>query len=222
MKRVFGPGGIHLLPLPGGFAFAAQQTIDDQLVVAYNIYSIDKGKVSPITRSIYLMAKLGQEYEKYAAGIHDHVNSMAVTLPDGSLLLAHPDGAAKVIDDTGRTLWKGAFVYRDKGPADLLVMGRSLWGSFPESNCLLRYSLRGMREDLRLGGSQPSFSEPFGLWRMDECNMLVCNRKSRTIKQVNALSYTVNDYAEFEEPVLQYIKIGAHEFALLKSGIYRL
>jgi len=222
MKRIFGAGALDLLPLPGGFAFAAAETVEEKQVVAFNVYSIDKSKLSSVTRAVYQMAKFGQDRKNVIQGVKDYLNCMAVNLPDGHILLAYPDGKAKIVNDDGHAVWKGEFIYKDHGPAALVVVGNSLWGSFPESNCLLRYNLRGMREDLRLGGNQPNFGEPFGLFKMDEDDLLVCNRRMCAIKQVNTQSYTVNDYAEFEEPVLDYAKIGAHEYVRLKSGIYRL
>ena len=224
MKRIFGPEALHLLPMPGGFIMATQQNAyDDKVVVAYKMVNFESGSMNPVTRNVYLLTKFGNNFKACEKQLRDYLNCKTAMLDEGRLFAVYPDGTAKILDKDARVEWQGALKYRDYGPADAVVHGHTLWASFPENNALIRFNLRTMREELRIGGGSGSaFSAPEGLWVADGDNMLVCNPGNQKILEVNLKSYTVYDYAEFEEPVRQYIKIGGSEIVLLDSGVYRL
>ena len=78
-------------------------------------------------------------------------------------------------------------------------------------------------EELRIGGSEEgaAFSYPLGLWIEGE-DMLVCNAGSNSITEVNLTSFSAYDYAGFEEPVRQYLRVGETEIVMLDSGVYTL
>ena len=77
-----------------------------------------------------------------------------------------------------------------------------------------------MREELRIGSQKDNvFSKPRGLWA-DGKNLIVCNSAGKCIESVDTNSYVVEKYAQFDEPVYQYVKCGAYEVVLLESGIY--
>lgn len=223
MKRIYGQDAIHMLPLPSGFIIATRQNVyDDKVVVAYKMVSLENNSINPVTRNVYQLAKFGNNFKLYEKQLRDYLNCKTVALSDRRLFAVYPDGNAKVLDADAKLEWKGSLKYKEFGPADAVAFGHTLWASFPESNALIRFNLRTMREELRIGGGAGSaFSSPDGLWINDE-NMLVCNPDSNKILEVNLRSYTVYDYAEFDEPVHQYIKVNSNEFVLLNSGVYRL
>lgn len=223
MKRLYGQGAFHMLPISGGFIMAIKQNeYDNKVIVAYKLVSFENGSINPVTRNVYQLAKFGNNFKLFEKQLRDYLNCKTVTLPDKRLFAAYPDGTAKLLSGDAHLDWQGTLKYKDGGPADIAVHGHTLWASFPDNNALIRFNLRNMREELRIGGGTDSaFSEPEGLWVTDDA-MLVCNPGSGKIWEVNLKSYTVYEYAEFEEPVHQYIKIGANEIVLLDSGIYKL
>lgn len=223
MRKLFNDNAIHMLPLPNGIIIAAKQNeYDDKIIVAYKKISFEDGSTSAITRNVYLLAKFGNNYKSFEIQLKDYLNCRTVLLPDNRLFAVYPDGNVIIFDAEARVEWQGTLKYKNYGPADIALHEHTLWASFPESNALIRFNLRTMREELRISGSADSaFSNPEGLWVMDD-TLLVCNPGSKKINQVNLKTYTVYEYAEFEEPVYQYVKINSNEIVLLKSGVYKL
>ena len=82
-----------------------------------------------------------------------------------------------------------------------------------------------MREELRVGGSKndSAFDKPEGLWVNEETEkLLICNAGNNKILELDIKNYTVYEYAEFDEPVHEYINIKSNEMVLLNSGVYKL
>ena len=95
--------------------------------------------------------------------------------------------------------------------------------SNPDGNAIVRYSLRNMREDLRVGSEHSDvLKSPEYLFRAATGKMLVCTGENRKILSVNLDSYVIDEYMSFNEPVRQYTRIGHDEVVLLDSGIYML
>lgn len=223
MKKIFNENAIHMLPLPKGFIIASKQNeYNDKIIVAYKMVSFEDGSITSITRNVYQLAKFGNNFKSFEIQLKDYLNCRTVLLPDRRLFAVYPDGNATIFDTEARVEWQGTLIYKNHGPADIALHGHTLWASFPESNALIRFNLRTMREELRIGGSSDSaFSSPEGLW-VNGDSLLVCNPGSNKIGEVNLKTYTVYEYAEFDEPVHQYIKVNSNEMVLLDSGVYKL
>ena len=223
MKRLYGKGALHMIPVNDGFIFAAMQSAyEDKVVVSYKLFSFESGAVSPVTRSVYLLAKFGNNFKIFERQVKDYLNCKVLNTADRKVFVFFPNGDATAYDPDAAILWNGALIYKEKGPSDGVISGRQLWCSFPESDSVVRYNIRTMREELRIGGGKtPAFTQPEGLWLADD-SLLVCNTGTNRIREININAYTVQDYAVFEEPVHQYIKVNSNEIVLLDSGIYRL
>ncbi len=223
MKKIFGDDAIHMLPLHSGFIIATKQkTYDDYLVVSYKMATLETDALNPVTRNVYQLAKFGNNFQLFEKILPDYLNCKTLQLPDSRLFAIYPDGQAAVYDDMAQTLWSGALKYKDSGPADVALQGECIWATFPESNALIRYNVQSLREELRIGGGENSaFAAPCSLW-INGNSMLVCNRDSHKILEINLSTFEAFDYAEFEEPVHQYIRIDNTEIVQLDSGVYTL
>jgi len=225
MNKVFNSDAMSMYPLPKGFIIIAKKsTTADKLIVSYKLISFENGTMSPITKSVYQLAKFGNNFKTYEMQVPNYVTCKTANLDNQRMFVVTPEGSAKIMDHNGYVQWKGTMKYKGFGPSDIAVLGATMWASFPENNALIRFNLRTMREELRIGGSNDSaFNHPKGLWiNKDSNTMLVCNTGANSILEVNLKSYTVYEYAKFEEPVHQYMKVLSNEIVLLDSGIYKL
>jgi len=225
LNKVFNSDAMSMYPLPKGFIIIAKKSdIVDKLVVSYKLISFENGTMSPVTKGVFQLAKFGNNFKTFEMQVPNYVTCKIASLDNQRLFVVTPDGIAKVMDHDGYAQWQGTMKYKGFGPTDIAVQGHTLWAAFTENNALIRFNLRTMREELRIGGSNDSaFNKPQGLWINKDANtMLVCNTGANSILEVNLKSYTVYEYAQFEEPVHQYMKILSNEIVLLDSGIYKL
>lgn len=220
-----------MLPLPGGFLFVASQSEYEEkqgeqeskrMLVSYRMCSFERAAVVPVTRSVYLQAKLGPNYGFFEHQLKDLLNYICVPLPEKRTLMLYRTGDASIFAADGEIVWTGRLSYHESGPADAVCSGNSVWVTFPDGDTIVRYNARTMREELRIGSKRDNaFSKPYGLWLQDGA-LMVSNAASQNIERVDVDAYTVEQYAQFEEPVYQYLKINSNEIVLLRSGIYRL
>lgn len=223
MRKIFGSDAIHMLPLPNGFIIAVKQDErSGHFVVSYKMATLDTDALNAVTRNVYLVAKFGNNFKRFESTFKDYLNCKTILLPDGRVFSAYPDGRAAIYSPEVKLEWEGLLKYREYGPADVALSGDCIWASFPESNTLIRYNLHSMREELRIGDTDGSaFSYPYGIWIQGD-KMLVCNADSNRIIEVNLNTFAAFDYAQFDEPVRQYIKVDKTEIVQLDSGIYTL
>jgi hypothetical protein len=221
LKKIYGEGVIDILPLSKGVIMVTRENdVDDKVIVSYKFYSFESGKIARATRSVYLHAKFGQNFEKYHKIMPDFINYRCTPLPDNRLFTVYPTGEAKIFNGSADLIWEGKINYKEFGPSDVVCVGKSLWIAFPDGDTILRYNLRTMRDELRIGSKKDNaFSRPCGLYAIDN-KLVVCNSVSNCIEIVDTDTYVVERYASFDEPVYQYFKIGANEVVLLKSGAY--
>lgn len=216
---------ISMIPAHGGFIYISKDNVSDdgeKYIVSYHYCSFEEKKIMKITRSAYLKEKFGYLYNKFAEQLKDIINYKCIELDEDRLFTVYPTGNAYIFAKDGRLLWDGKLLYKDSGPSDAVCIGKSVWVSFAEGDTILRFNAKSMVEELRIGSKKDSaFSKPTGLWA-DGTDLIVCNAEGKCIERVNTESYVVEHYAEFDEPVYQYLKVGCHEIVLLESGIYRL
>lgn len=222
MRKLYAEGAIELLPAGSGFVFSVRQAVqEDKMIIAYKMYSLTTGTMAPITRSVFLHTKFGEGYKKFEKSRREFLACRTAMLPGEELLVVFESGAAAIFRGD-EPVWQGDVLYRGSGPSDVVCDGEALWFCFPEGGAVVKYALRNMREELRIGGGASSaFDGPRSIWIEDE-KMRLCNTNTRKIQEIDLKSFLVTDYAAFEEPVHQYLKVGANEIVLLDSGIYRL
>ncbi len=225
MKKLFSEKIYDILETEEGFIFVYRRPeIEDQVVVSYKSVSLADGVVTNRTKADYEFVKYGENYHRVKFQSGNFISNSCVKLENDRLFIVSDSGDAKIVQSDGAVEWQGTIKYKDCGPSAIANEGHTLWASFAEKNALIRFNLRTMREELRIGGSNDSsFASPTGMW-IDESSgkLLVCNRDGKNILEVNTKTYTVTERAVFDEPVLRYLKIGNREFAVLDSGLYLL
>ena len=221
MKQVYGADALQILPCQNGFIFVTkQEEYEGKSVIAYKLLDFERMTLSPVTRSVYLLTKFGQHFERFETDEPEKfLTVQTLFLPDHRLLTVHPDGRAAMLSVDGRTLWQGAFTYDGCGPGGLALAEDGFWVSFPDAGAVVRYALRHFRQDLRVGG-HGAIPAPEGLYYSNE-TLLICSAAGKLL-ELDLRSFNLSEYHMFDEPVHRYIKYNANEIVLLDSGIYKL
>lgn len=225
MKQLFGEQIFDLLKTPDGFITVYRRPeFEDGVVVSYKSVSLDDGVVTQRTRADYEFIKFGANCNLKGLESGGFITCSCVELDKDRIFIVRDGGEAAVYDAQNNIEWQGTVRYKDEGPSSIAGSGDVLWASFAENNTLIRFNLRTMREELRIGGSNDSsFSGPCGIWLDDSREKLfVCNCKAQNILEVNVKTYTVAEHAAFEEPVHKYLRLGNRELVVLDSGLYLL
>ncbi len=225
VKKLFSEQIYDILGYENGFIVVYRRPeVEDKIVVSYKSVSLENGVVSQRTKSDYEFIKFGENHSNVNFQVGNFITCSCVKLDNGNVFIVSADGDAKILDAEGYIEWQGTIRYKECGPSSIAHYGHTLWASFPDRNALIRFNLRTMREELRIGGSSDSsFAGPKGLWVNEpEGKLIVCNEKANNILEVNMKTYTVHERAAFDEPVHKYIRIGDKEFVVLDSGLYLL
>ncbi|MBQ0083925.1 MAG: hypothetical protein KBS52_04090 [Clostridiales bacterium] len=221
MKTVFEGDILNVLSVENGLviAYACKKEDDGVLNIAYKMVTFEDGKLTNVPGSLYYISKFGPAFGEIKQKIKVPLACKSVILQNGKVFSLEADGAATLFDTDGVTIWKGTLSYKGATPSGIAVNNRSVWVCYRESNVLIRLNLLTMKEELRIGGGEASpFKEPIDLFT-DNDNIFVCTKEKSIIK-VNLNTYVTEEYKTFEEPVLQYIKNGSYEFAVLQNGVY--
>ena len=154
-----------LHPLPDGFLYSYLiEEADGLCKVGYKMVSFSGGKISNVTRSIYMLTKFGSAYKGFIAKIKNYLTCFALPLENGHCFVIEKDGAATLFGAEGEEIWSGSLLYKKTAPGGIAVNGDSLWISYTDSNTLIRYDLKTLRQELRIGGEHSPFTEPTGLF----------------------------------------------------------
>lgn len=222
MKQVFNDSVIEVNKSKDGIVFSHRVGEDDgKVTVGFYKAVFSSGEFTKIQKSYYLMAKFLEHYKGIEAKVGNYVTCRACETPDGGMLIVDADGTAKIFDANGEIVNQTVITYHGEPPYSVAVSGRSFWCSYPEDNSIVRYSLKSMREELKLGGSRSAFKEPQGLF-IEGGEMFVCNSGTNTLWRIGLSNYAVTEYAHFEEPVHSFMRSGKYEFVILDSGLYLL
>ena len=222
MERIFDGEVYDIIAQPNGMVFAyCKDTIEDNVIVRYKMFSFETGTLSDVAKNIYQLSKYGSNYRAITTLCNNYVSARSVFLPSGKVFVLEDNGRAVLFDEDGLPVWTGELLYRGNPPSDIVFHRNSIWGSFPDTNVLLRFNLSTMREELRIGGNTSPFNKPSKLF-VEGDEVYICNNGSDKIIKINLNSYNVSDYMEFTEPVYSYLKCKNGEFFLMESGIYKL
>lgn len=222
MKEIFQGKVYEILPLSNGIIFSyCKDIVDQNVVVSFKMLSYDTGRFTDVAKNIYLITKFGNNYKSIIKHCDNYITVKSILLPNSQVFLLSSDGIAQIIDPDSTPVWKGVFSYRAYTPSDIVLYKNCLWASYGECNVLLRYNLSTMREELRIGGNKSPFSNPRGLF-VEGDSVFVSNKDSKKLTKVNLESYSVEDCAEFNKPISQYVKVGKYSFVLLEDGVYMI
>lgn len=221
MKKIHGSSALKCFKCENGIIIAYSEAAENgRAVIKYKKISFETGKASFISKNDFLYYRFGQNFTSFDMQLPRHLTWKTVLLPDSNILAVGRDGGAKMLNYDATTVWQGTMGYKGQGPSDIALHKNTLWASFSEGNALIRYNLDSKREELRIGGGENSaFVNPGGIY-ITENTMTVCNTGKNELLKVNLETYEVFKYAEFGEPVYQYLTIGQAEFILLESGLY--
>ena len=223
MKKLHNNTALKCFKCENGIIIAfTQATEQGRTVVKYKKISFVDGRASFLSKSDFLYYRFGSNFTSFDMQLPNHLTWKTALLPDSNILAVSKSGEAKILDYDATTVWQGTMAYKGIGPSDIALHKNTLWASFGEGNALIRYNLSSKREELRIGGGEASaFANPGGI-HISENTMIVCNTAKNELLKVNLETYEVFKYAEFPEPVYQYLTVGQAEFVLLESGLYVL
>lgn len=221
MKTVFEGEIINVLAVESGLviAYACDKT-EEKMEIAYKMVTFDDGKLTNVPKSLYHISKFGPNFSAIRDRIKVPITCKALCLPNGKVFTVETDGTAMLHDTDGGLIWKGTLSYKGASPSGLAVNNRSIWVCYRDNNVLIRLNLLTMKEELRIGGGAASpFKAPIDLFT-DSDSIFVCASDINGIIRVNLNTYVTEEYKTFEQPILQYIKSGPYEFAVLQNGVY--
>ena len=222
MKLIAKDKVFSLHALPDGFLYSYLiEEMEGQIKVGYKMVSFSGGKISNVTKNIYMLTKFGNAYKYFDSKIKNYLTCFALPLENGDCFVLEKDGSATLFGADGEESWKGSLLYKKTAPGGLAVSGDSLWISFSDANVLIRYDLKTLRQELRIGGEHSPFSYPTGLFPGGS-KLFICSGKDNCIWKMDTSTYATEMYYPFEESVKDYQFITKYEIAVLESGIYLL
>ncbi len=220
MKKIFEGKIYEVLPKSDGIVFPYQKAVvDEGDIVWYKMLSIENSNMTDISKNTYWNLKFGSNYAVAVNTAKNFVETKALLLPNGRLLLCCNNGQVFIIDSDGIINIAGELKYRDFSPSGIAFYKNGIWASFENSNVLMRFNINTMRAELRIGGKNSPFDRPQNIFVENQI-AYVCNAGSNNIVKVNLEDYSVDELYTFEEPVHSYVKSGKFEFVLLDSGLY--
>ena len=222
MKTVFEGKIINVISVENGLIIAyAYEQNENNTVIAYKMVTFEDGKLTNVPKSLYHVSKFGTNYAEIEKLISSPISCKSVILPNDKIFVMEPeDGSAKLFLSDGELLWSDNLAYRGQTPSSVAINNRSVWACFKESGVLIRMNIINMKEELRIGGGSASpFNMPVDMFADDDFIYVCCAQDNNIIK-LNLNTYVTEVYAEFDSPLLQFIKNGAYEFAVLAGGVY--
>lgn len=224
MTKVFDDSALNIEGLPNGFIIAfkkADNDEDERIVVAYNLVSFENQSVSPVTRNVYQLAKFGGGYKEIEQRLNNPFYWNTVNLPGDRLLAFYPSGEYMIFDTESRMLKKGELLCDGEGPSGMALTGVGIFASFKEGKRVSLYNPETFIEELYIGGKGSGFGKIESVF--SEGNFLYLSDSEKgVVWRVDIRNFNVTQYAEFGEPVYQYMIIGDYTLVRLDSGVYSL
>ncbi len=220
MKKITDDKAYSVIPTSDGFVYAYLiERIENSFKVGYKMLSFETGKLARVPKSIYLLSKFGAGYERFIGKIKNYLTCYCAVLENAQTFVVERDGSALLFSAEGEVLWEGSFLYQNTPPGGIAVCGNALWVSFPESGVLIRYNLRTLRIELRIGGEQAPFRGAQGLFAS---GTKIFIPTGYLITKLDTITYATEEYFNLDEPIYDYKFIDKYEIAVLDSGIYLL
>lgn len=220
MDQITNLKAISMLPSSDGIIFAyCAEELEDMCRVGFKMVSFSSGKVSSVTKSIYMLTKFGVNYKTFANKIKNYLTCFSILLDDGQTFIVERDGSAILFDADGKELWTGKMLYKNTAPGGIAPLGGSLWASFPEYNVLVRYNLKTLRQELRIGGENSPFQKTVGIFPAGS-KLFVCNSGSNSVWKLDTTNYATELLHQLDFPVYDYLFINNYEIILTDSGLY--
>ncbi|MCQ2735298.1 MAG: hypothetical protein MJ212_05065 [Alphaproteobacteria bacterium] len=188
MKQLLGNGVFDITPIDSGLIVVDRKPdpVKGVQIIYEYVPSSNPNNVRSIAKQTYASAKYRDRYDDYKQYIGHYLIPKIAPVSNDSDFIMLPNGESFLFVNGGKLKWHGNITYKDESPADIAVYGNNLWCSFASNNSLVRFDLRTMREELRIGGSEDSaFNMPKGIWAdRDTGHLFVCNTGSNSITEL--------------------------------------
>ncbi len=222
MKKICDDLVYSLHPLPDGFLYSHLINQNEgKAKVGFKMVSFESKTVSKVTKNIFMLAKFGANYKFFADKLRNYITCHAFPFDDGRTLVIEYDGQGVVYGEDGEELWSENFVYSDNAPTCAAVSGTTLWLCYKELSTIIKYDLKMLRQELRIGGVNAPFKKPCGLFPAGT-KLFVCSQENKSILKLDCITYQTENYFELDEVINDYKFINKSEIVVTKSGIYML
>ena len=160
MKLIAKDNVFSLHPLPDGFLYSYLiEKEDAQITVGYKMVSFSSGKISNVTKNVYMLTKFGSAYKSFIEKIKNYLTCFAIPLENGDCFVIELDGCATLFGAEGEEVWSDRLRYKKTAPGGVAVNGNTIWISFTESNVLIPEigkTIEIDRRSIKTGQSVPS------------------------------------------------------------------
>lgn len=224
MKRIFDESALNIEQLPNGFIIAFKKSDSEdseRIVVAYNLVSFDNESVSPVTRNVYSLAKFGQGYKEIEQRLNNPFYWKSLAITGDKRIVYYPSGEYMLFDTESNLIKKGELTCCGKGPEEMVLLERGIFATFKDGKRISLINPDTFIEELYIGGEDSNFGKLEGLFSLGNY-LYASDSEKGVVWRVDLRDYTVTQYAEFLEPVYQYMIIGDYTLVRLESGVYTL
>jgi hypothetical protein len=223
MQKLFNADLLDLFTTDDGFIYACKETIESgKEAIAFFSYNNAADKFERISINSYIASKYSEDGFALSRSLGDFVTCRIKNISADSYVAAYEDGTIKLFDSYGIINDVQNVKYNASNASFAEPVGRDLWMPVPEENAIIKYSPKYKRIEFRIGSKdEKAFSGPVDISYYDDC-LYICNAASYKIRTVSLVSFTVKDYAIFNEPIYRYFRNNNTEYVVLKSGVYTL
>ncbi len=223
MIKVVGQKVIDLIAYKQGILFVIKELVaNGQYKVSFYSYDLQTQSIATVTKNAYLMTKFGSAYETIVPYLEDYVSCAAQKLADGKTVVTYRGGEIGLFSENGTLLYSERIAYNNSPIREAAAIGNHVWCAVPEENVIVRYNTKKKRIDLRLGDKATgTFNRPVFISVADNTLFVSC-KGGNCVNAVSLPDFTVTKIHAFNEPVLEYFRVGNNEFAVLDSGVYLL
>ena len=222
MLKLFKADLLDIIPVETGFIYACREFDGTNDTAGFFNYDMTADVFERISITDYIAEKFGSEGLDLARSLGDFVTCTLRGLSPTANIASYNDGTIKIYDNNGFITDTKKVRYMNMPARSPEPVGRDLWMTVPEANAVINYSLKYDRIEFRIGGpTEKAFSHPASLSLYDG-RLYVCNENSFSIKTIDLDTYKVSGFYVFNEPVSKYFRVSGSEFAVLRSGVYKL
>ncbi len=104
MKQIYEQGTLQMVRSQNNLVFVAKQDEHEgKTSIVYRMYDCGTGAVSPVTRSVFLLAKFGNIFEQFENDPNEFISCKAVILPDFRTLIVLKTEAPSFTERTAKS-----------------------------------------------------------------------------------------------------------------------
>ena len=223
MQKLFNADILDIFFTDDGLVYASKEILENgKEAISFIAYDFEIDRFRKIPVSEYIDFKFSGYDYNISKNLIDFVTCKIRRLSPTENIAIYGDGKLKFFDNDGNITKTSVIEYNGNEAGYSEITENEIWAPIPNGNTVVNYSLIHNRIEMRIGSkNEKAFSKPTDVSIYDGC-LYVCNAASFKINTVGLNSYSVNEYAIFNEPVYRYFRNGQDEFVLLKSGLFVL